>query len=361
MHAVVGNPIALMNANNAIGREYMTSLLGAMKAVSGGAPGSLIVSMNRLEAAFESVMNFAEDGLPLATTPPELLQKSVPVEHVESPSPSESELVIEDRTILNQPVVQQQSQYTPQSEPMIKEPLPPVQPEPEPEPVFVSEPAPEPIAVPPPLKETTWTPPMPEQQVSRRETESEATSAIPSLRARLAGIPPVPPVAPTSMAPQIEDTPSVHIPRDNKQRTVISPAPVLTYEEAQVDPELREMVRERVEDASDRYSLYGALVNQGVSELLAAWPIFSSSGVFGTGPAAVDHPLFRTLAPLSMGAIMAGRFENTSPAIIDSIKDYANAWRHEQGISFTQIETFDHYLRRVVQRILKRQNSPGSA
>lgn len=50
----VGNPINLINADETIGREYMTSLLNAMKAVNSGA-GPQSEPMNRLEAAYKKV------------------------------------------------------------------------------------------------------------------------------------------------------------------------------------------------------------------------------------------------------------------------------------------------------------------
>lgn len=50
----VGNPINLINADETIGREYMTSLLNAMKAVNAGA-GPQSEPMNRLEAAYKKV------------------------------------------------------------------------------------------------------------------------------------------------------------------------------------------------------------------------------------------------------------------------------------------------------------------
>ena len=108
-------------------------------------------------------------------------------------------------------------------------------------------------------------------------------------------------------------------------------------------------------EMGDPYALSGPLVTQGLYQLLEEWKLFSNSGFFGTGPSGIEHPLYATLAPLTMGVIMAGRFDGSTPEILDSIKDYAAAWQHEQAILYTRIETFDHYLRRVVQKILKRR------
>jgi hypothetical protein len=94
-----------------------------------------------------------------------------------------------------------------------------------------------------------------------------------------------------------------------------------------------------------------------LNNLLQKWSIFSGSGLFGIGPEGIEHPLYLKLAPLSMGEVVAGRWDNADPKILRVIKQYVDAWRHEQSITYTVNETFEHYLRRVVLRIQKRQNS----
>jgi hypothetical protein len=93
-----------------------------------------------------------------------------------------------------------------------------------------------------------------------------------------------------------------------------------------------------------------------LNKLLHEWSIFGGSGLFGMGPGGAEHPLFKQLSVLSMGEVVAGRWNNADPKVIKIIKQYVDAWRHEQGIIFTPNETFEHYLRRVVQRIVKRQS-----
>jgi hypothetical protein len=110
-----------------------------------------------------------------------------------------------------------------------------------------------------------------------------------------------------------------------------------------------------VEVTENRSELSSPEITQALHQLLHDWSIFSGSGLFGIGPGGYEHPLYLKLASLSMGEVLAGRWEGSNPKITKVIKEYVDAWRHEQGISYTTNETFEHYLRRVIQRILKRQ------
>lgn len=101
--------------------------------------------------------------------------------------------------------------------------------------------------------------------------------------------------------------------------------------------------------------LFAPHITAMLSNLLHEWSIFRGSGFFGTGPGGEEHPMYRTLAPLSMGEVLAGRWEGVDPKTVKIIKQYVDAWRHEQGVAYIESETFEHYLRRVVQRIMKRQ------
>ncbi len=56
-----------------------------------------------------------------------------------------------------------------------------------------------------------------------------------------------------------------------------------------------------------------------------------------------------------MAALLAGRFEGSTPEIKRSIADYMNGWRYEEGIVHEQGETFETYLRRVIRHILDNQ------
>lgn len=101
--------------------------------------------------------------------------------------------------------------------------------------------------------------------------------------------------------------------------------------------------------------LFSKEVDEGLEQLLSEWSIFKKSGLFGTGPKGHEHPLFKKMAPLHIPLLLAGRFEGATQEIKQSITDYMNGWRYEQGIIYQQGETFEHYLRRVIRHILDLQ------
>ena len=96
-------------------------------------------------------------------------------------------------------------------------------------------------------------------------------------------------------------------------------------------------------------------VEDGLHQLLSDWTLFKKSGLFGTGPSGVQHPLYLKVKNLQIPLLLAGRFEGATQEIKQSITDYMNGWRYEQGIIYEQGETFDHYLRRVIRHILDLQ------
>lgn len=97
-------------------------------------------------------------------------------------------------------------------------------------------------------------------------------------------------------------------------------------------------------------------VTEGLSQLLSEWQIFKRSGIFGTGPGGIEHPLYKKLSSLQIPLILAGRFEGSTQEIRQSVTDYMNGWRYEQGIVYEQGETFEHYLRRVIRCIIDLQD-----
>jgi hypothetical protein len=112
--------------------------------------------------------------------------------------------------------------------------------------------------------------------------------------------------------------------------------------------------------ASRQSELVSSEVTEALSQLLHQWKIFASSGLFGLGAGGFEHPLYLKLSRLSMGEVIAGRYENAHPETTRTIKDYVDAWRHEQGVAYNPTETFEHYLRRVILRIIKRQRGESS-
>jgi hypothetical protein len=105
--------------------------------------------------------------------------------------------------------------------------------------------------------------------------------------------------------------------------------------------------------------LFSREVDEGLEQLLSEWSIFKKSGLFGTGPKGKEHPLFKKIAPLHIPLLLAGRFEGATQEIKQSITDYMNGWRYEQGLIYQQGETFEHYLRRVIRHILDLQKGKG--
>jgi hypothetical protein len=103
--------------------------------------------------------------------------------------------------------------------------------------------------------------------------------------------------------------------------------------------------------------LHSPSVDRGLEQLLEEWPIFKKSGLFGTGPKGSEHPLFKRIAGLQIPLLLAGRFEGATQEIKQSITDYMNGWRYEQGLIYEQGETFEHYLRRVIKHILDLQKN----
>ena len=102
-------------------------------------------------------------------------------------------------------------------------------------------------------------------------------------------------------------------------------------------------------------------IDLGLEQLLTEWSLFRKSGVFGTGPKGTQHPLYQKLATLAMPLVLSGRFEGATAEIRQSITDYMNGWRYEQGIIYEQDETFEHYLRRVIRHIIDSQTTRRTA
>jgi hypothetical protein len=113
--------------------------------------------------------------------------------------------------------------------------------------------------------------------------------------------------------------------------------------------------------AAGEQSLMTPEIDAGLSQLLSEWKLFKSSGWFGAGPSGINHPLYKKLAHLPMAAVVAGRFEGSTPEIRQTIADYMNGWRYEQNIVHRMDEQFEHYLRRVIGHILKKHGKPSVA
>ncbi len=290
----VGNPVNLVDINNAVGREYMVAMLEAMKRVAGNTPGDLGAAMARLETAYAAVeAAIAAHGTAAVSTP-------TPT----APMPEVAKVPVVAPVATPAPVVAE----TPASAP-----TPPVAPEP----VYVPPVAP---VMPPPV---VATPPPPAPAPAPEASRYAAMAAEPVA---------VPPVQTGFRAASLADDPvALRTPQDLPDPASLASSSVSG------DP------------------LFTREVDAGLEQLLSEWVIFKKSGLFGTGPRGREHPLFKALASLSIPIILAGRYDGATPEIRQSITDYMNGWRYEQGIIYEQDETFEHYLRRVIHHIIDLQ------
>jgi len=300
VNSKVGNPVNLVDINNEVGREYMNALLDAMKRLSGGV-GGIVPAMDRLETAFKAVeVAVAEHDRSGGTMP-------APIS-VTTPAPQP---VVE---VAPAPVVPEVPKVAPAPKPVAPTPQPatefvvrPVVPKPEP--VAPPTPKPQPVAEPAPEKIVSGFDAMP--------TPEPAPKVVPVSV-------PVPPIH--SVATDTKIMTPADLPAPESVATSVTGDPLMTRE-----------------------------IDDGLQQLLSDWTLFKKSGLFGTGPHGREHPLFKKIAGLPIPLLLAGRFEGSTQEIKQSITDYMNGWRYEQGIIYEQGEPFEHYLRRVIKQILDLQ------
>ncbi len=299
----VGNPVNLVDIDNTVGREYMSALLDAMKKLNDGS--SPAPAMRRLEAAFTAVEETLEKhdkGVPAQEIPP-----ATPVAPVAEPVSG-----------FSIPVT----------------PAPPVSPV-VPPPTF-NEPtqeASQPVSTPLPPTQTSWQPPVTTPEV-----------------------PPAPYVPPAPIPASAPEPASGW----NAVPTKTMAAPLvhsIAEREPPKTPASLPLTRATEVSAPTGDVLHTDEVNQGLEQLLLEWSLFKKSGMFGTGPKGREHPLFKKVAELQIPLLLAGRFEGATQEIKQSITDYMNGWRYEQGIIYEPGEQFEHYLRRVIRHILDLQKN----
>ena len=311
VNSKVGNPVNLVDINNEVGREYMNALLEAMKKLSSGAVSEMGPAMKRLESSYIAVeAAIAGHNEPIPPPPVAAVLVTPIVSPVATPA---------------LPVVS-----TPISVP---EPLPP------PAPVIKNEvplPAPAPILdLPPRPVAPMTTPPVPLPVtppvfvVPVPQTPVPAPQPLPSVATyeEMDGSPVINPVV-TSFA--LSDQKKILTPSDLPDASSVSTG-------AAGDP------------------LSTKEVDDGLNQLLSDWTLFKKSGLFGTGPKGREHPLFKKIADLQVPLLLAGRFDGATQEIRQSITDYMNGWRYEQGIIYQPGETFERYLRRVIKHIIDLQ------
>lgn len=297
----VGNPVNLVDINNEVGREYMASLLDAMKKINSGT--SAASAMKRLETAYIVVEETLRDRASHPMSEPVSGPRSVPIQSA-PPAPAE-----------------EVTAWTP-----TPAPISPVEDVLEQGPfasLLNDVPAASPITTPVPLYEPL-----------------EATAAsTPSITHVSSNVTPVVPLGQAAIPPTRPEQYFSSL-ADYDQKPASGPVTSVTSLKATVT-------------AND--PLFTHEVDEGLEQLLIEWSLFKKSGLFGTGPKGKDHPLFKKMAPLQIPLLLAGRFEGATQEIKQSVTDYMNGWRYEQGLIYQQGETFEHYLRRIIRHILDLQ------
>lgn len=334
----IGNPVALLGAHKESGKEYMQALLAALKSTGGGGTG-IEAAMRRLEDAYSALLTDtpqeqkpvspAAEILPSVAEEPAIIETAKAEPVVEVPVP----VVLKHEPEAVPEVETSASQVSKEEE---EAPLPP-----EPEPV------PEPIPVVVAEKKEVPTPVPVSRKIPINFSASATHASVIQEKEKTTPTPTPTPTNPVP-SPVLPSSEADGFPQTKYTQKKIGAATIQSLAESGIDAD---------ETAVRQSELVSPKITQALHELLHEWSIFASSGLFGTGPSGAEHPLYIKLAHLSMGEIITGRYEGADRQINNVIHDYVNAWRHEQGVAYSPSETFEHFLRRVVQRIQKRTGS----
>lgn len=160
------------------------------------------------------------------------------------------------------------------------------------------------------------------------------------------------PVSKKESAPEPKNQPEQKPPVPPKENFQPTPSLKQQTEGETIDAKLDTLKKQNQSQQAKIDPLFSPEIDAGLEQLLQEWSIFKSSGLFGTGPNGREHPLFKKIAPLMVQDVAVGRFEDARPEVVQSISDYMNGWRYEQGIVYQAGETFETYLRRVIKFIL---------
>jgi hypothetical protein len=341
----VGNPVNLVDINNEVGREYMAALLDAMKKIGSGT--SVVSAMKRLEAAFVMVQE---------TLRVREQMQSVSMAALVSAAPAAPAAV--------SPSVVQVGQ------PPVMEVLPVVLPA-EPTPIPVEPPAAvfEPVISAP--AETVFPPEPVSPHVVEPVSQSDFSIGQPVEHIQSEEYPV--PTAPFDVQPAVPAGAPASVPIKRVEGgidtawgpatdTIVPPASRSIHLASLAESDERLRTPSELPSAADIATssvggdpLFTKDVDDGLQQLLSEWSLFKKSGLFGSGPKGREHPLFKKISGLQIPLLLAGRFEGATQEIKQSITDYMNGWRYEQGIIYEQGETFEHYLRRVIHHIIDLQ------
>jgi len=331
-----GNPVNLVDINNEVGREYMSALLAAMKIISSGSPVAIKDAMERLEVVYKEIKRIDTSDSPSLTgshptvpsqkPAPVSTDKTSPAVSVPASSQSSDPAVASVKPAPAQSVASQSasissSDKSPTSHATAMA-ASPHSPQPSPAVAVTDE------SVNANSYSDSQLKPVAARQPQSPAKNPSSTTPEPAVSAESVNTPRYMPVA---------DAPSLHTPNDLPDPKEVANASV------NGDP------------------LYTPQIDAGLEQLLQEWPLFNKSGLFGTGPKGREHPLFIKLADLQIPLILAGRFEGANPAIKQSVTDYMNGWRYEQGILYNKGETFEQYLRRVIKHIIDLQEAKSAS
>ena len=340
----IGNPVNLVDVDNAVGREYMSALLEAMKLLSSASEAESAKAMNRLETVYAQVMLLLDTikeqsqtqtpvSIPTpvsAFVPPATVSPIVPITpQIPVPVPASPSSTIES-------IVERVTPVTPAS--------------------------------PTPTEDFVMRSKVVDKPQAPEPVSGWATSESTDLPRPLTTIESIPSVAQQVTPPDQIVVNRLSTPPAEPLRPVVA-MEVPSYQPESVQsvtddaPPLRSLSELKTADevsaieAMQNNPLYTKDVDSGLEQLLGEWSIFKKSGLFGTGPKGREHPLYVKINGMHLPLILAGRFEGSTQEIKQSITDYMNGWRYEQGIVYDQGETLDQYLRRVIRHIIDLQKA----
>lgn len=318
----IGNPVNLVDVDNVLGREYMSALLEAMKLLSVASDAESTQAMNRLEAVYKNVLTLL-DFLDAKNAPKEAA--TVPPLPPLSTSTQRQAPELITRVVVPVPVAPPISatvDFAVRSK--VTEKATPVTPVSGWETNVTTD---------------TTTPVAQMQSVASMVSAADTTTV-----ARLS-TPPAPPIRAvlTEVVPLNQP--------ETMQSVSQKESPLRSINELKTADEVSAI------EAMSNNPLYTKDVDAGLEQLLEEWAIFKKSGLFGSGPKGRQHPLYLKISTLQLPLILAGRFEGSTQEIKQSITDYMNGWRYEQGIVYEQSENLDQYLRRVIRHIIDLQKT----
>ena len=94
-------------------------------------------------------------------------------------------------------------------------------------------------------------------------------------------------------------------------------------------------------------------VTEGLQQLLEQdWKYFTKSGFLGRGPNGTEHPTYKKIRDLPVQLVIDGRWDSADLKLADEVRQFVHSWRREEGVAPEEDESFERYLRRVVQTIL---------